>query len=323
MSVTNSRCLRLLGASCGVLVVLCGGCKTTDMAMEDPFFEKWQSVKEQSRLADVKFSEENQLPEVYADDDQVLTPLSPSEEADQRLPTTIVKDLSLSEKTEVAVVLRTLAEAGSQNILIGEGVTQLVEVHFADVPWNEAFKSILSTAGLSYEWEGDIIRVMSLADMQKQLEIQRIKQQSQALQAATRQVEPMHVRMVRIKFSNAEKIAALVGEILEGRSLAAGPRASVSVDVDSNTIVVHAIKSELDKISHLIARLDRPKPQVLIESKIVETNRSTARELGVQWGGGVQSISGNRVHRVTARGLGFSSDTVPAAFAVGVGVIWG
>ena len=319
MSVINDRCLRLLGASCGVLVVLWGGCKSTNIAMEDPFFEKWQSIKRQSRLADVEFNAENELPEVYADEDQVLTPLSPSEAADQRLPTTIVKDLSLSEKTEVAVVLRTLAEAGGQNILIGEGVTQLVEVRFADVPWNEAFKSILSTAALSYEWEGDIIRVMSLADMQKELEIARIKQESHALQAATRQVEPMHVRMVRIKFSNAEKLAALVGEILEGKSLAAGPRASVSVDVDSNTIVVHAIKSELDKISHLIARLDRAKPQVLIESKIVETNRSTARELGMQWGGGFQSVGGDRLHRVSAAGLGGYGVNVPAALDDGFG----
>ncbi len=38
------------------------------------------------------------------------------------------------------------------------------------------------------------------------------------------------------------------------------------------------------EIQEVIAELDRPEPQVEIEAKILQTNRDTARALGVQWG---------------------------------------
>jgi type IV pilus assembly protein PilQ len=304
---------------CGVLLALSGGCTSTQMAIEDPFFEKWQSAKQQSRHAVAQANEEIVLAEEPPVEEEIQVTVTPEQEADQRLPTTLVNDLALAEKTPVAVVLRTLADAGDQNILIGEGVTQTIQMSFDNVPWNEAFKSILSSAGLTYEWDGDIIRVMSLEDMQRKLEMERLKQESQALQAATREVEPMYVRMVRIKFSNAGKLGPIISKVLEGKGPAGAVRGSVTVDEDNNTIIVHAIKSDLDKIMHLIARLDRPKPQVLIESKIVETNRSTARELGIQWGGGAETIGANRMHTVSGVGLdGFAVNT-PAALTDTIG----
>ena len=62
---------------------------------------------------------------------------------------------------------------------------------------------------------------------------------------------------------------------------------------------------------------------MLIESKIVETNRRTARELGVQWGGGAQTIDGNRVRTLDATRLeGFGVNT-PAALVENVGLTLG
>ena len=300
-----------------LIVVILGGCKSQDIMMDDPFFEKWQSIKEESQEnavdAYVEIAQDSET------DDVLFVTLSLDDEETKSLPTMIVKDINLTEKTSVAVVLRTLAVAGDQNILIGEGVTQVIQVNFNNVPWDEAFNSIMSSAGLSYEWEGDIIRVMSLADLQRQLEVDRLQQESKALKSAIRQVEPMQVRMIRIKFSNAEKLGKIIGEILEGRGSVDGPRGSVTVDVESNVIVIHAIADELDKITEMIAKLDRPRAQVLIKSKIVETNRSTARELGIQWGGGAQGISGNNMHTLSGVGLGGFGVNVPAALDDSVG----
>ena len=41
---------------------------------------------------------------------------------------------------------------------------------------------------------------------------------------------------------------------------------------------------QLADVQEVIADLDRPEPQVEIEAKIMQTNRDTARALGVQWG---------------------------------------
>ncbi len=315
-----TRTRRQAAKVCGVLLMLLwGGCNSTHMAIEDPFFEKWQSVKAQSRNAATEANAESTRPAGFQDEEPILVTITAEEEADRKLPTTIVQNLVLMEETPTAVVLRTLAEAGDQNILIGEGVTQTIQMSFDNVPWNEAFKSILSTAGLDYEWEGDIIRVRSIADMQRELEVERLKQESQALREATRQVEPMYVRMIRIKFSDAAKLGPIIGKVLEGKGPSGATRGSVTVDEDNNTIIVHAIRSDLDKIMHLISRLDRAKPQVLIESKIVETNRNTARELGIQWGGGWQATGANRLHTVNGVGLGGFAVNTPAALTDGVG----
>ena len=306
-----------------MMVVFWGGCTTTKLAMEDPFFEKWQLAKEESR-ATVAAGNQALMDQMALGEEELFQLTEEfNEVVDPQLPTNIVGNLNLTEKTSVAVVLRMLAEVGKQNILIGEGVTQQVEVSFHDTPWDQAFNSLLSSAGLSYEWQGQILHVLSLSDLQRRLELDKVKQESQAIQAARRQVEPMHVKMIPIRFGNAAKLATIINELVVERGVPGMRHGAVTVDEDSNTLIAHAIRSEIDKISVLVSKLDRPKAQVLIESKIVETNHSTARELGVQWGGGSQSINGNRVGTLDATRLdGFGVNT-PAALTESLGMMLG
>jgi type IV pilus assembly protein PilQ len=57
-----------------------------------------------------------------------------------------------------------------------------------------------------------------------------------------------------------------------------------SVDERTNTLIVRDLPNDLDKIADLLRTLDQPQPQVEIEARIVETDRDSAAELGVQWG---------------------------------------
>jgi type IV pilus assembly protein PilQ len=306
-----------------MMVVFWGGCTTTEVAMEDPFFEKWQTAKEDSR-AMVAAGNLALMDQMSLGNEELFELTEKiNAEVDQRLPTNIVTNLNLTEKTSVAVVLRMLAEAGEQNILIGEGVTQMVEVSFSNIPWDQAFKSLLSSAGLSYEWEGQILHVLSLADLQGRLELDRVKQESQAIQAAARQVAPMHVKMIPIRFGNAVRLAEIINQLVVDSGVPGVRHGKVTVDQDSNTLIVHAIKSEIDKVSVLVAKLDRPKPQVLIESKIVETTHNTARELGIQWGGGAQVINGNRVDTFNATRLEGYGVNTPAPLTDSLGLMLG
>jgi type IV pilus assembly protein PilQ len=56
-------------------------------------------------------------------------------------------------------------------------------------------------------------------------------------------------------------------------------------DKRTNVLIVRDVPERLESIALLLATLDRPEPQVEIEARIVETNRNSARELGLQWGG--------------------------------------
>ncbi len=74
-------------------------------------------------------------------------------------------------------------------------------------------------------------------------------------------------------------------------------RGSVTFDERTNTLLVSDIPSKIEEIRQLIAMLDRPVQQVLIESRIVIATDSFARELGVKFGvsGGYEDSNGNVV----------------------------
>ncbi|MDI6727051.1 MAG: secretin N-terminal domain-containing protein, partial [Smithellaceae bacterium] len=82
------------------------------------------------------------------------------------------------------------------------------------------------------------------------------------------------------------------------------PPGSVRVDEHSNSLIIQATKDDLVKLVSLIEKVDKPTPQVLIRGNIVETTKSTARTLGVQWGGALQNRLGGGDIYVTAGGTG-------------------
>ena len=49
-------------------------------------------------------------------------------------------------------------------------------------------------------------------------------------------------------------------------------------------LIIKDPPQNLDEIQPLVAELDKAEPQVEIEAKILQTNRDTAKALGVQWG---------------------------------------
>ncbi len=304
---------------CGVMCLGLGGCQTTDLYENDPFFETWNGAKEKSRQSLIEANEKILAAAAAQPEEPLYLTFDPSVEIDRQLPDMIVEKLDLTEATPVDVVLQSLAEMAGQNIMIGEGVVQTIQVSFTNEPWNVAFKSILATAGLTFEWEDGMLRVLSTEDMQKKLEMDRLRQESQSIKAAVRLTEPQHVHMISIMFGSAEKLAKTINQILAQKSDASRLHSSVTADAASNTLIVHAIRSEIDKIRSLAARLDRPRPQVLIEAKIVETSRSMARQLGVQWGGAAQTLNGNRLHTLNGTDLNGFAVNLPAGLEDALG----
>jgi type IV pilus assembly protein PilQ len=53
----------------------------------------------------------------------------------------------------------------------------------------------------------------------------------------------------------------------------------VSIDVRTNTLIIQDIPKKIDEIRELVAKLDVPVKQVMIEARIVTANSSFAKEL--------------------------------------------
>jgi type IV pilus assembly protein PilQ len=178
---------------------------------------------------------------------------------------------------EVAVLLRALSRAADQNIIVSEKVTGKININISRAPWDQVFLGILRTHGLSYDWEGDIIRIMTADDMEEDLKRQTRKRELKI-------AEPPITRIVPVKFSEAELLKANLENFLTLDNND-NPIGSILVDKHTNSLIVQAIRSDLETILMIVKQLDKPTPQVLIEAHIVEANKDVARELGVQWGG--------------------------------------
>jgi type IV pilus assembly protein PilQ len=101
-------------------------------------------------------------------------------------------------------------------------------------------------------------------------------------------------------------------------------RGELTVNEPTNSLIAKDVGKNISEIQQLIALLDLPKPQVLIETRIVQANTNFARDLGVQWGAAYSDTPGNNQLNVNAGATGgFNSQTptfavnLPASGAAG------
>jgi len=217
------------------------------------------------------------------------------------LPTTPVS--MTMRDTDVNVILRALARIANQNIMMNKEVSGVTNINVVEAPWDEVFTGILRTRGLTYTWEGNIIRVMTLTDMQHDSAIESALQVKQAQSIERKQVEPLLTEIIPIDYADAEDLAKNLNSLLtttgEGNDGTQVRKGSIAVNKHNNALIVEAISDDIAKIIPLVNELDRPTPQVLIDAKIVETTRETARELGVRWGGLYHGTSGGDNYWIT------------------------
>lgn len=303
-------------------VLLAGCAAPTAVVRKEPAMTQWQAPGETAGPASP--ATPAALPPAL-----VTTPLETPAAvaripAERELPRELVRNLELTDEADVATVLRALAKAADLNILISPQVSGKIGFTFKDVPWDQAFRSVIISAGLAYAWEGDVLRVMTIDDMKRSLEMETVLKQREDVKAEKRRVEPLLIQVIPVKYSKARNIGAIVKSLLAetapsaaSESVPGGSRTSISIDEENNAIIVHAIREDVDKVVKLVAQLDRAKAQVHIEARIVEASRDTAHQLGVQWGAASARVDNGRLITMGGRGVthgGYNSD-FPAQFA--------
>jgi type IV pilus assembly protein PilQ len=91
------------------------------------------------------------------------------------------------------------------------------------------------------------------------------------------------------------------------------PRGSVAVDERTNTLLLQDTADRLADIRRLVATLDIPVRQVLIESRIVVVNDDFERDLGARIGLTTVNANGNGV--ITTSGTAAATDTITSSAA--------
>lgn len=89
-------------------------------------------------------------------------------------------------------------------------------------------------------------------------------------------VEPPTV--THVIWPNYSTVDALASAI----SLVA-PGAEVKADTETGALIVKATQAQIDAITPVIGKLDRPKPQVHIQARLEELSEDAKKELGLEW----------------------------------------
>ena len=276
--------------------------------IQDPFYEQWRAKAEEAKgTSPVEPPPVDEGPfEILSQDEAAQAAVESPKPLPRRKISLKMNDI------DVAVLLRALARAADQNIILNEKVTGKININIHEAPWDEVFLSILQTHGLSYAWQGNIIRIMTAEDMDADL-VSKARKRELSL------AQPPLTRIVAVKFSEAEKLKENLEQFITvDRN---GQRAgSILVDEHTNSLIIQAVKSDMDRILAIIKKLDRPTPQVLIEAYIVEANKDVARELGIQWGGAYKGKSGDKNLIISGRqtttdgsSLGEAGDVTPGS----------
>ena len=182
---------------------------------------------------------------------------------------------------DIVPVLRLFADLSGCNLFIHPDVKGKATMKFRDVPWDQAFDTILKTFSLGKSVEGNVIRIAPNAVFAKESE-EKVK-----VKEASMKAEALETRVYPVSYA---EVSVVQDAVKNSKILT--PRGSLSVDKRTSTMLVKDIASVFPEVERLLATLDKPTPQVLIEARILEINTNNTQELGIQWGLNIDATNG-------------------------------
>jgi type IV pilus assembly protein PilQ len=183
---------------------------------------------------------------------------------------------------EVRAVLQLLADISGLNVVVSDTVSGSVTLRLDSVPWDQALDIILTTKGLDMRQVGNVVLVAPAA------EIAARERQELESKKEIQELAPLRLEFLQVNYAKASDLAALLTQTAGGSGGGArgmlSDRGNVSIDERTNTLLINDTAERIADVRRLVAALDIPVRQVLIESRIVVANDDFSRDLGVRMG---------------------------------------
>ncbi|PCI44904.1 MAG: pilus assembly protein PilQ [Proteobacteria bacterium] len=222
---------------------------------------------------------------------------------------------------DIRNALKLIAEMSDLNIIMSDDVTGMLTMRLVDVPWDQALELILSARGLGKQQSGNVMRIAPMEVLRSEYET-RLQ-----AQRGSQQLEPLLTEFITLSYTKVEDVK----KIIEGASANAtkktgggagatgggtgatgggietsvgilSPRGSFLIDARTNTLIIKDTEKSINAIKRLVAVVDKPIKQVLIEARIVEASDNFSRDLGVAWGGKYSGNNGNAPNNTVSVG---------------------
>ncbi len=228
----------------------------------------------------------------YQTDNQFVLEVRPVKEDPNKLvqgPGFQGEKLSLNfQNIEVRALLQVIADFTNFNVVTSDTVTGTVTLRLRDVPWDQALDIIMQSKGLGVRKNGNVLWIAPKDELSAK------EQADLEAQKKVAELEPLRTQAFQLNYTKSEEVArGLLGQTLSQGGGSGGssdnarilsPRGTVIFEGRTNQLFISDIPSKLQEIQDLIAKIDVPVRQVLIEARIVEADDTFGRSLGVKWG---------------------------------------
>ena len=184
--------------------------------------------------------------------------------------------LSLNfQNVEVRSVLNVIADFTNLNIITSDAVTGNLTLRLKDVPWDQALHIILDTRGLDMRKNGNVIWIAPRDELATKEKLMLESQQQIG------ELEAVRTESFVLNYQKAKDVQAL---LTSPNQKVLSKRGSAVVDERTNTVFVQDVPTRLEEVRKLIAQIDVPVRQVMIEARIVEANDNFSKNLGARLG---------------------------------------
>ncbi|MDD4943185.1 type IV pilus secretin PilQ [Rhodoferax sp.] len=223
----------------------------------------------------------------YQSDDQFVVEVKPVKVDTTKLTQGVGfngQKLSLNfQSIEIRSLLQVIADFTNFNVITSDSVTGTVTLRLQDVPWDQALDIIMQSKGLGMRKTGNVLWIAPKDEIntKEKLDLEA----AVALQG----LEPLRTQSFQMNYTKATEVATQLTTgtatgAATGNARLLSPRGSVIAEARTNQLFVTDIPSKLEQVQQLIAKLDIPARQVLIEARIVEASDTFGRSLGVKLG---------------------------------------
>ena len=215
--------------------------------------------------------------------------------------------LSLNfQNVEVRSVLNVIADFTDLNIITSDAVGGNLTLRLKDVPWDQALQIILDTRGLDMRKNGNVVWIAPRDELATKEKLMLESQQQIG------ELEAVRTESFQLNYQKAVDIQNLLSSPTQ-RMLS--KRGSAVVDARTNTVFVQDVPTRLEEVRKLVAQIDIPVRQVMIEARIVEASDNFSKNLGAKLGYNNVTPGGNRFFGPSAR-VGVGGSLGPTAQTV-------
>jgi type IV pilus assembly protein PilQ len=286
----------------------------------------------------------------YQADNSFIVEVKQSDDAQKKTADGKVKyvgeKLSLNfQNVEVRSVLQVIADFTGLNIITSDTVAGNLTLRLKDVPWDQALDLIMQTKGLDKRQNGNVIWI---APKDELLTKEKLEYEARS---AVADLEPLITEYIQLNYMRADEAQTMLYGFASGAFLASAgnnavncsaqaqglggaaaaqasqqgegksdqkvltKRGRATYELKTNTLIITDTARKIQEVRELLARLDVPARQVMIEARVVVATDGWSRDLGARLGFSAAK-SGNLFgdpHQADAVGLGQSLPAVTGA----------